>query len=193
MALLINSGHFYRNIAFSGSPTANGGEGTVNAAHAVKPLVLVAIKNIMNHLPVTPALKNKVADKAILAGLDPDDPKYNFMPFGWMVNGFSFHEDYAQNFPHLILIFLCLLTFFLRKKLYNSPPNVYLLFILSLLATSLLFSVNAEMAAMVESFANTIVYALFGFYWNGDGTFFESNGGHFTYTSNYLWFWHPYL
>lgn len=129
IAIAINYGHFYRNVFLTGSPLGDGGEGTVNEAFAIKPLVLVAVKNLMNHLPVTESMKETVVRKATEAGLDPNDPKYNFMDIRWMAEGFSFHEDYAQNFLHVILISVCLVLYFSRKDIYNRPPDLSLLFI----------------------------------------------------------------
>lgn len=141
IAMVINSGHFYRNVFYTGSPLGNGSSGTVNEGFEVKPLLLVAAKNVMNHLPVTPSMKDKIAGLGVSWGIDPDDPKYNMTRMGLMIQGYSFHEDYAQNFFHLILIALCLLAYFLHKSTYNKPPGAYLLYILTLLGITVIFSV----------------------------------------------------
>jgi hypothetical protein len=95
----------------------------------------------MNHLPVTHNFKTRMESVFNKLGVDPSDPKYSFMNMNWMAAGFSFHEDYAQNFLHTILIFVCLALYFSRKSLYVRPPDIYLLFIISLITTAFLFTV----------------------------------------------------
>ena len=139
IAIGINAGHYQRNIFFSGKPLANSGEGTVIEGFEAKHILLITVKNLMNHLPVTSSLKSKVAAMAKRNGINPDDPKYNLIGMSSMIEGFSFHEDYAQNFLQVIFISLFLTVYFLRREIYNRPPDLYLLFVISLLAVTCLF------------------------------------------------------
>ncbi len=144
LALSINSGMYYRNIFFEGTLLGNAGEGAVISKHNPKSLAFVAIKNVMNHLPVTSAMKNSVSAIAVKWGIDPDDPDYNMTGMSMMIEGWSFHEDYGQNFFHLILIVIFLVLFFCRKDSYKRSSADRFLFVISLLIISLLFTVLLE-------------------------------------------------
>jgi 4-amino-4-deoxy-L-arabinose transferase-like glycosyltransferase len=142
IAILINSGHFYRNIFFSDSPMGNEGKGTTNAAYEVRPLILVSVKNLMNHLLLSRTMKEKIVIKAAsVMGIDPEDGKYNLTTMEWVAGGISFHEDYAQNFFHTVLIFICMLTFFFRKRSRHPSGGAYLFFVLSVVTLTFLFSI----------------------------------------------------
>ncbi len=144
LAISINSGMYYRNIFFDGTLLGNAGEGAVLSKHNPKGLAFVALKNVMNHLPVTAAMKKSVYSMGVKWGIDPDDPAYNMTGMSMMVEGWSFHEDYGQNFLHLLLIIIFLVFFFGNRNSYSRSSADRLLFVISLLILSILFTVLLE-------------------------------------------------
>lgn len=161
MALLINSGYFYRNIFLNGSPLGNTNKDTGNQGMEIKPIMFVAIKNFMNHLPVTGNMKAALKNKATAVGVDIDDPKYNFVPTALMYDaGIIYHEDYMQNYPYVILILLFSLLFFLRKDLYKKRISEYTLFVFSITAAVMLFCILLKW----QPWSNRLQTALFMLY-----------------------------
>lgn len=151
IALVINSGHYHRNIFLTGSPLGNADEGTVNEAFAVKPLLLVSLKNVMNHLPAPGRIRRGVATLALALGVDPNDPKYNFTKMDLMMGKFSFDEDYAQNFIHTLLIIITGIYFLFkiashkfRIDVFKKPGQYYIPFIFSAYTTAVLFCVGLK-------------------------------------------------
>lgn len=141
IAILINSGYFYRNTFLTGSPLGTTYESTGNGGTAIKPITFVAIKNLMTHLPVTRKMKDGLTAGAAEMGVDIDDPRYSFVPTYWMHEGIYYHEDYMQNYIHLLLILLASILFLFKKNLYNSRISYYTLFVATLMATALLYCV----------------------------------------------------
>lgn len=139
MAIAINSGYFQRNIILTGMPLGTTSESTNNKGMAVKSLAFVAIKNVMNHLPVTRKMKDDLTAEAAEMGVDIEDPRYSFVPTNWMYEGIYYPEDYMQNYIHVLLIILASILFLFKKGLYNSPANYYTLFVATLMATALLY------------------------------------------------------
>lgn len=160
IALLINSGYFYRNIFLNNSPLGEANKDTGNKGMGLKPLAFVAIKNVMNHFPVTGKMKENLTKKASALGVDINDPNYNFMPVNWMYEGIYFHEDYMQNFIHVILIILASIYFLFKKELYNSRVNYYTLFVFTITATSLLYCLLLKW----QPWSNRLQIALFMLY-----------------------------
>ena len=141
VALIINSGHFYRNTFMTGSPLGTANTMTANEGHEPKSLLIVAFKNFLNHMPVTKSFKELLAAKTAAWGIDLNDEKYSYNPIDWMKEGFSLNEDYAQNFIHAILILLFGIAFVFKRRLYNDPLNYYTLYIFNLCISVLLFCV----------------------------------------------------
>lgn len=157
LAIMINSTHFYRNTFLTGSPLGNASVSTGNEGFAVKSLAMVGFKNVMNHIPVTTGIKNAVVKTAYSMGIDANDPKYHYNTMDWMVTGFSFNEDYAQNFMHALLIFLVAIGFLRRKSLYAKPLNIYSLYFFTLAGTALLFTILLKW----QPWSNRLETALF--------------------------------
>jgi hypothetical protein len=157
LALIINSTHFYRNSFLTGSPLGNASASTANEGYEIKSLAMVGLKNVMNHLPVTPGVKYTVAKTAYSLGIDANDPKYHYTKMDLMATGFVFDEDYAQNFMHTLLIFIATLAFFRRKSLYGKPLNMYSLYFFTLAGTALLFTILLKW----QPWSNRLETALF--------------------------------
>jgi 4-amino-4-deoxy-L-arabinose transferase-like glycosyltransferase len=140
-ALVINSPHFYRNGFLTNSALGKASEGTANEGFAIKPLLLVGIKNFMNHTPVDKPMKEKLVRLASAWDIDVNDPAYNFNTIDWMMEGISYHEDYAQNFPHVILIVLMSIILLFQKDLFTQRIGYYTLFLISIYAMALLYCI----------------------------------------------------
>jgi hypothetical protein len=139
IAILINSGFYYRNIFLTGSPLGTSGNITTNKAAEPKQLLFVGVKNILNHLPISHGFKNKLTNASRELDIDINDEKYNFTPISGMVEGFSYHEDYAQNFIHTIAIILFSFLFIFRRSLYREKVSYYTFFVFTLWAISILY------------------------------------------------------
>lgn len=139
IAVAINAGHYQRNIFLSGSPMANSGEGTVIEGSDPRQIVLIGLKNLMNHLPSSLRLRHGVESVARRAGVDPDDPKYSLVSMNDMVGKLSFHEDYAQNFFHVLLIFWLTARFLFNRPARRSLGTLFSWFFVTLWVTAILF------------------------------------------------------
>jgi 4-amino-4-deoxy-L-arabinose transferase-like glycosyltransferase len=141
IAISINYGHFYRNKFLTGSYLGKANEGMANEGMEIKSLTLVFVKNLMNHMPVTSADKQLLTEKATSWGIDVNDPAYSYNRIAYMMENFSYHEDYAQNFVHTTLIILIGLAFLLKKRLYSEPVSYYTLFTFTIYTTAILFCI----------------------------------------------------
>lgn len=139
-ALLINSGFYYRNILLTNEPLGTANTMTANEAHAIKPLMLVGFKSFLNHMPVTREFKEKLTAKTQQWGLDVNDEKYSHNTIQWMKEGFSFNEDYVQNFVHTVLIVIFGMVFLFRIRDLKRQ-SCYIPYIVSLLVSIVLFTV----------------------------------------------------
>jgi 4-amino-4-deoxy-L-arabinose transferase-like glycosyltransferase len=160
IALALNSSFFYRNISLTGTPLGNEGSGTANTKHKIMPIILVGVKNVMGNMPVSWRVKNKVAEIALKMGIDPDDQAYSLTPLNAMAEGFNFHDDYAQNFLHVLLIFCCLAMFITGCNSFFRGFNTYNIYILSLLLISILFTVSLKW----QPWGNRLMTPLFMMY-----------------------------
>ncbi|MEN8242074.1 MAG: glycosyltransferase family 39 protein [Chloroflexota bacterium] len=146
-ALVINSGHFTRNINTFGSPLGNNLE-TVNEIFTTRSLSSNVIRNIQMHMPgvkgENPALINLIGAGARkitwnlhdLTGMDYEDPRttYHNKYKGFASpGGFNTAEGRAGAFIHLCLIFFTGL--FSKSKLKTRDQKQYLI----LLVTTFLF------------------------------------------------------
>src|SRR5262249_40512455 len=137
IALLINSGFYYRNHQLTGAYFGRESKNTMNQGMAIKPLLLVGLKDVLNNIFVTESLKKEITKKAAAWGVDDNDPKYNFNTIDWMASGFDFHEDYMQNFVHTILIIIAAVYFLCKRSLYKKRPDYYTLFVFTLFGMSI--------------------------------------------------------
>jgi len=141
IAFAINYGHFYRNAFLTGSILGNASQGAANEGFGAKDIAGVTVRNFLNHMPVTREIKLQLIDKSFKLGVNLDDPRYSFMPTSWMAEGFIFHEDYMQNFMHMLLIAVFAVVFFFRRSFYTQRLSLYNLYVLSVFGTFILFSV----------------------------------------------------
>jgi hypothetical protein len=111
----------------------------------------------LNHMPVTFEFKKTLTRKAESWGIDINDPKYHYNTMDWMATGFSFNEDYAQNFPHAVLLVIATIAFLCRKSLYSKPRTVYNLYFFTLAGTALLFTILLKW----QPWSNRLETALF--------------------------------
>lgn len=144
IAVIINSGHYYRNTQLSGSPLGNAGESTINEGYSPSQLTLIGIKNVMNHMPVTAWVKYILVSRTRNWGIDINDPKYSHGDISWMKEGFSFNEDYAQNFTHTILIMVLGIAWIFKRGSYFRTNRIYALFGISIFASALLFCITLK-------------------------------------------------
>lgn len=165
-ALLLNVGFFYRNIFLNESALGNSNKDTGNQGMVPKQLAFVAVKNIMNHLPTTGKMKEALTQKAISAGIDIDDSKYNFVPTRYMREGIFYHEDYMQNFIYVILILLTSIFFLFKKELYNSRISYYVLFVCTIASMVFLFTLLLKW----QPWSNRLQITLFLLYCSFLGT-----------------------
>ena len=157
IAILINAGFFYRNLNATGSMLGTANNDIATQGKAFKPLIIVGAKDLLNHFPVNARIKQMVISGAGKLGVDANDPKYSYTPTSRMPEGFYFDEDNVQNFPHTLLIIPATLYFLSRKSLYTSRLNYYKLFVLTLLAGSVLFCVILKW----QPWANRLETSLF--------------------------------
>jgi hypothetical protein len=160
LAIVINSGFFYRNHQLTGSFFGKESKNTMNQGMAVKPLILVGMKDILNNFPVNKKIKEDITIVASKVGLDANDPKYNFTTLFWMETGFRFHEDYMQNFVHTILILIACIYFLFKRSLYKQRPTYYTLFVFTLFGISLLWIILLKW----QPWANRLETGLFILY-----------------------------
>lgn len=141
IAIALNYGHFYRNIFYSGSIAGDATKWVANEGSDLKSIAFVGIKNVMNHMPVTREMKKSLSDLAFYSGVDINDPKYNYNTMSWMMVGLSYHEDYAQNFLHTVLIAIALAVFYFRRKIFINKVDIWLLYVSSCIVICLLYTI----------------------------------------------------
>ena len=139
IALSINAGHFYRNICLTGSVLGNSSKGLANEGVNIKAVGFVGLKNLLNHMPVSKNTKNRVIDMGRKWGVDVNDPGYSTNTIDWMMEGFSFHEDYAQNFWHTLLVGFSIILLLSHKKMYRHPLDSMSLYVFTLVGIAGLF------------------------------------------------------
>lgn len=139
IVLTLNAGYYYRNFSATGSPLGDASSDLSNKGSAPVALALVGVKDVLNHIPIGDEMRGRLMNSVKRAGIDIDDPRYNFGPTAWMATHFMYHEDYAQNFAHTLLLIVFSVYFFTRTGLYTRRPDRYTLYVLSLFASVGLF------------------------------------------------------
>jgi len=112
IALLINSGHYLRNIDISGYPSGREFRFILNESVGVLLLVSNMIRNIASHLGTPWHQLNSVTEGFIQTihrylNLDLNEPKTTVLDFKFHITQYSFSEDMAGNPIHLALVFFC--------------------------------------------------------------------------------------
>lgn len=141
IAIIINSGFYYRNYQLTGAILGHANKGLANESHEIPQLIFVGIKNTLNHMPMMGRIKILVTNIAGYLGVDIDDPRYNTNTFYWMKVGFSFHEDYAQNFIHVLFILSLIAAWLYRRKPFHQSGRTYNYYLITILASAILFTI----------------------------------------------------
>lgn len=141
LALLINSGHYYRNYQLCGNLL---GTDPIEAKkyapehNSVKNIGSNIIKNIGIHFGPRPI--NQIAEKGIykihqMLGMDINGKGQNFNDFDYKITASPNTEDNAPNFIHMCLILSCtvLILFTFRKARGEDASKKYMLFEIILL------------------------------------------------------------
>lgn len=139
--LLINAGHFLRNMSVYGSPLTAPSHSIYYANETFSPAVLISntLRNLALHIYIPDQVNNRVnIGGAIfqviesvhrLIGLDLNDTRTTFpwnefeIPPIWQI----FNEDRAGNPLHLGLLFLAMVAYPFLRKVRSSYLTIYLL------------------------------------------------------------------
>lgn len=141
IAILINSGHYARNVFLTGSALAQDITNTTNKGFSLKDIGFVALKDLMSHLPISREVARYIEAQAPRLGIDPNNPDYSYAQMDTIAVGVLFHEDYMQNFCHVALIFLCLILFFFRRGELRRSSSLLMPYSISLILACMLFVV----------------------------------------------------
>ncbi len=123
LALLLNVGHFGRNVALMGRPLASGEEST-NQIRTPAAITSVVIRNLALHVGTRSVAINDRIDGAIRTvhgwlGLDVNDPRTTCWGQFW-INRLNTYEDAAGNPVHLALIVAALAALAWRRALHGA-------------------------------------------------------------------------
>jgi hypothetical protein len=144
--LLMNSGYFYRNYVDSGQPLGNAQKEQVNEIFTCSALISNLSKNLYLHLttPVQPwnnMVKGLLLNLHGKLGLDVNDKRLNYLQtkINAVPDTFSYQEDTAQNFFHLLLILVSIVTGIIYFIYRRSEYVFLILYILCLVLTFIVF------------------------------------------------------
>lgn len=123
LALLLNAGHFGRNVQMLGRPIADGAAST-NQIQTPAAIASVVIRNLALHVGTRSTAVNDRIDQAIRTvhgwlGLDVNDPRTTCWGLFW-INKLNTYEDAAGNPVHLALIAAALAALAWRRALRGS-------------------------------------------------------------------------
>ena len=129
--LVLNSGHYTRNLSLFGSPIGPRTQDAIAkvTSDVISPSSVLSniIRNISLHLG-TPSLRvNSGIEFAVrkfhrILNIDINDPRTTWpRKFQFQVPGPSLHEDGAGNLLHLSLILAVIFLFFISKEIRSSP------------------------------------------------------------------------
>ncbi|OGW75506.1 MAG: hypothetical protein A2Z72_02835 [Omnitrophica bacterium RBG_13_46_9] len=131
VALILNLGHYYRNLSLYGSPLGPCRESEsytyVNDLFTVNSITSNLIRNISLHIG-TPIKKiNHLSEKAVMLAhkflaIDVNDPRTTWHLSKFNINGPSLYEGDAGNPLHLAIIILCVIISF--KTRYKVRPII---------------------------------------------------------------------
>lgn len=131
LAAAINVPHALRNIAVFGAVhPAQGDEsgrfGTLNESFTLRILASNALRNAGLQLAAPVPRINRLTERAIRAlhgwiGADPDDPRATLEAASFRLERHVFHEDYAGNPAHALLLMGLLLAAWARGLLRRGP------------------------------------------------------------------------
>jgi hypothetical protein len=128
VAVLINLGHYIRNIELYGTPLVNLTPES-NTLFTISSLVSNIIRHISLHIGVPNFLMNKVFMQGIefihkFLAIDINDPRTTGMHQKFYII-FSTRDDMTGNLAHLILIIACNIAFFMFMRKKNEKNLMY--------------------------------------------------------------------
>nr|MBN1228168.1 glycosyltransferase family 39 protein [Anaerolineae bacterium] len=144
LALVINIGHYSRNLAWYGSPLGSNNEFTqsVNDRFGLDITFSNIIRNSTVHLGTSRALSRSITNAVItlhnVLGLDPHDPESTKYHLRFSVPPLSTYENIAGNPIHFLLGFVALTLLLARKEL--RQQRILVIYSLMLVAGFILFS-----------------------------------------------------
>jgi hypothetical protein len=131
LVLMINLGHYMRNIYVYKTPFAIGDHKCTNETMNPAALISSITRNIGLHLD-TPVWRVNIAiEKGIiglhnLIGMDINDPRTTFNKIKFRIKKPSTHEDHAANPLHLAFIIVSLMLLLSVKPLRKRLPLIYM-------------------------------------------------------------------
>ena len=140
--LIINSGHFSRNINLFGNPLGLNVEDNIFLNKKINPTALIGntVKNFGLNLSLPSESLNRITSEKItqllqVFNISTFDPSYTKIYRHGYYIPFSFYESTAPNTIHFLIIFLSFFIFILKKFSIDQKNYLY-----SVLATFILFS-----------------------------------------------------
>lgn len=125
LALVLNSPVYLRNIDLCGHPLSeyqiNDGRGTVNEDMSLLLWTSNFVRNMSLHLFIfsegqVEAVSRLISQFHQFFDMDELDPRITYGEEKFEIGGYSFHEDYAGNPFHLLVIIVCFICFVFSKK-----------------------------------------------------------------------------
>jgi hypothetical protein len=112
LAVMLNSGHYARNIAWYGAPLGPGRDGPfvyANERHDLLPVLSVVVRNLAVHAatpwPSVNAWMTRLVERThVRVGVDANDPLTTWHETQFAVAPLRFNEDLASNGAHLVLV-----------------------------------------------------------------------------------------
>lgn len=124
LVILINSGHYWRNLSLFGSPIDSGHETYNNEAFTMATFISNVSRNVGLHIgmpsPINIVMENGIQKLHNLMKVDINDPRTTWPGTEFHVRGLSMHEDTAGNPVHLFLIVMSAALFLISKNQRNS-------------------------------------------------------------------------
>jgi hypothetical protein len=142
-ALLINAGHYSRNYDLYRHPLSTGAFIVSNSEHSLPAVLSNIIRNGAIHLATPSGTVNNYIYNATqaLLGSQLDNPKITFLDETFVIR-FSYHEDLAGNFIHMLLIMISIISLPMlwKKHLHLNTTWYSGGIVISVILYSLLFS-----------------------------------------------------
>jgi hypothetical protein len=136
LAVLMNIGHFRRNIDLFGAPLSTGRQAYFNETHSLPAFISNVLRNASLHMATPIEQVNRVVHRAFRSihsrlDLDIDDPRTTFDGTRFTERVFtpSTHEDRAGNAIHLLLILAAIPMILSSKDVRRLPGVLSYLFV----------------------------------------------------------------
>jgi 4-amino-4-deoxy-L-arabinose transferase-like glycosyltransferase len=144
VVIMINIGHYLRNLDLFGTPIFNPPEYRINSTSFLL-FVSNIIKNMSLHMAIPlDIVNNDFIEIGIIKlhnflGVNINDPRITSAPeMGFTIKSLSIFEDTAGNPLHFYLILISICLFLSRKEIKNQQPIIFKYFI-AVLSSFLLF------------------------------------------------------